>query len=276
MSPRTTLTSWGSSSSRYRRNVRPTLVTRGSPASVSFEPLRSVVIVRTLRIVNSSPPSPTRRARYRNGPRSPDSRMATAAQARMGAAMTRPIVPSTTSIARFTSHSFGSSRRSTERRPQAGDHARTRPHGTPRGHRHATPSRAKAAGRDGASWRSIPGSCRARSWRSWSAIAPQRPSGQVAGRDPSRRRRDARDDSSSSSPRRWHRPAAPHAFQVVAPGIMRLLEVRASRHWTSCWRRATSRATSLGFIPLGFAIGLVPRSRRKALRAGRGRGACRS
>ena len=41
MSPRTTLTSCGSSSSRYRRNVRPTFVTRGSPASVSFEPLRS-------------------------------------------------------------------------------------------------------------------------------------------------------------------------------------------------------------------------------------------
>ena len=59
-------------------------------------------------------------------------------------------------------------------------------------------------------------------------------------------------------------PGRPHAFQVVAPGTCDF-----SRFGLPPLGQllAPSDVTGnvLGFIPLGFAIGLVPRSRRKAL-----------
>ena len=66
MSPRHTLTSWGSSSSDRRRSQRPTAVMRASSGNKGL-PSGASIIVRSLRTTNGRPRQPTRSWRKRTG-----------------------------------------------------------------------------------------------------------------------------------------------------------------------------------------------------------------
>jgi len=67
ISPRATLTSWGSSSSDARRNTRPTVVIRSLSGCSGFG-FPSWRMVRNLSIVKVVPLCPTRAWRKRIGP----------------------------------------------------------------------------------------------------------------------------------------------------------------------------------------------------------------
>src|SRR5437016_4487638 len=95
ISPRRTLTSWGSSSRFQRRSTRPTRVTRGSPALVMRGPgSELILIVRNFRMSNGLPRSPTRAWRKRIGP-GPLQRTASATAASKGLS-TRTKMPAAT------------------------------------------------------------------------------------------------------------------------------------------------------------------------------------
>src|ERR1041385_5845678 len=103
MSPRSTFSSWGSSSIFDHRNHAPNRKMRGSRWAVmalSYWPW-STCMVRSLYIVNRRPRNPTRGARYRIGP-GLASRMPPAATASSGAATSRRRPANSRSSGRLT------------------------------------------------------------------------------------------------------------------------------------------------------------------------------
>ncbi len=99
ISPRTTLSNCGISSSFVILRIFPTLVMRASPNAVSLDPCLSVpsIMVRNLKIWKVLPYCPTRRWRKKMGPRE-SSRTATAQRRRTGLVTANPTNAPTVSM----------------------------------------------------------------------------------------------------------------------------------------------------------------------------------